>query len=595
MVFSKVASAIRHSLLPLFLLGLWESAHAGPEPTPTDWIPRFTEVRIEGRDIVFDAGITRIRLADGQFGKPTSTPINNLVEHPSKYTPKNAACSIPKEVLSHYKSQYNSPEILLCDLPDRVWFATGGYCGEGDDEPALNQGSLYSYSTATGEVTSYPGTLPKCAEVGELARANNRLVAVTLYQEEYSQSAGEVIILDLENIKAPPRRISNPRPTGAVVGMSVYDKQCDCVWFATETGIERLTIGSGEWQQQYFDYVITADNHLALTLSPTAPRSDRMWLGRVLYNYPIENLREFIKGWAQSPAQQYSEHPRVGPVLLPYYIAAAETAKQREKDWPYSELVRIVAMHKDNESKATVRAFIEEQLKQTNSLSRRGEAFSIATYFNIQYPQALSDRYFDDLLADYFSRYEGNSSSRNDVVRISFENPELLPKLKAYYLTHPVTFDVEKDFLDRMAQYSSWPAYASMAEMVNARNKRIKRQYELLDMCNRAAFFSNDRSDQQLVRILDARLETDAQATFTIRKRNNPNSTSVEDGCIRGSEWWLAAPDNVRPQRVTQLLNVSDKRKEYKPLVLEILNKRFGTSFTSLEEWQRWWAGTHKN
>jgi hypothetical protein len=131
--------------------------------------------------------------------------------------------------------------------------------------------------------------------------------------------------------------------------------------------------------------------------------------------------------------------------------------------------------------------------------------------------------------------------------------------------------------------------------MVSNKLKQLNHKYELLEMCNRAAFFSNDRSDQQLIAILEARLATETQAKFTIEKRNDPNSRSTEDGCIFGSEWWLAAPDEIRPQRVSQLLNISEKNSKYKPFILEILNKWFKTNALSLDEWKRWWNSVRQH
>jgi len=160
------------------------------DPWPTDWLPRFNKVRIDEHGIVFDAAVTQIRLRDGQWGNAAGSPINTMVQKQNIFVPRSTECSVPQEVLSHYKNEYREAEVLYCDLPDRAWFATGGYCGEGDEEPKLNQGHLYSYSAKSGKVREYPGFLPRCAELAGLVRINNKLVVVTLYQEEYSQVQG---------------------------------------------------------------------------------------------------------------------------------------------------------------------------------------------------------------------------------------------------------------------------------------------------------------------------------------------------------------------------------------------------------------------
>jgi hypothetical protein len=129
-------------VLSLLLFGFWTGAYAGADPAPTDWLPTFNKVSFDGNDTVFDAGVTQIRLFNGQWGNATSSPIDTLSERQNSHTPKVKACSIPNDVLSKYKNKYHHPEIWYCDLPEKIWFANGGYCGEGDDDPALNQGRL---------------------------------------------------------------------------------------------------------------------------------------------------------------------------------------------------------------------------------------------------------------------------------------------------------------------------------------------------------------------------------------------------------------------------------------------------------------------
>jgi hypothetical protein len=384
------------------MFGFCSGVHAGADPAPSDWLPVFNNISFSGNDIAFDAGSAQIRLPNGQWGSATSSPINTLAERHDSYAPKVKACSIPDEVLSKYLNGYNQPEIWYCDLPEKIWFASGGYCGEGDDDPKSTQGNLYSYTPANKEVVRYPGFLPKCAELAGLVRVNNLLAGVSIYQEEYGQGAGDVIILDLNDLKAPPRILRNPKSTGAVVGISPYDKRCDCLWFATAEGIERLTVSSGKWEQRYFDFEISQANQLILTLSPQKPNEAKMWMGRVIYNNPIEDPRGFIKAWNLSPAPQYAEHPRTGPLLLPYYIAAIERTKDWEKDWTYGELMRLVAMHQDPESKPAARAFIEKMLKQPTRLSRKGEVMSAAKRLGVD-AKALEGAYFNDLLIEYFS------------------------------------------------------------------------------------------------------------------------------------------------------------------------------------------------
>ncbi len=576
-------------LLPMLLLGFCDSVFAGADPTPTDWLPQFSKVSLVGSDIFFDAGIAEIRLFNGKFSSASSSPINNLVEKQNAYSPKKMACSIPDDVLAKYTNEYKPPEIMYCDLPGKIWFANGGYCGEGDDDPASNQGHLFSYAPASGKVIQYSGLLPKCAELAGLVRINNKLVLTTFYQEEYSQSAGSVLIYDLEQLTIPARVLSNPKPTGAVVGMSAYDKSCDCLWFATETGIERLTISSGIWEQRYFDYEITPDNRLVLTLSPNKPTDKKMWLGRVLFNYPIEDLRGFVKAWKQSAEQEESDSRiRISPMLLPFYISAIERTQDWEKDWTYSGLMRIVESHQDEKSKVVSRAFVGKLLNQPMKLSRKGEVVSLAKRLGLDHAKGLEDAYFDELLIEYFSAYQPDYSHSTNVVRIAFEHPAYLPRLKAFYLSHPTSIWVEKYFLDAAYSYNRWNEYYVVAGAINRGREHSKHTFQLLEMCNTASI-SRDRGDDLLLAILNARFETDPQAKFTIERKPDPMVGAAEDSCIDASNRWIYGDDAQTRKRVIQMLEAAKLHKELSPIVLEILNKKFLKNFKNLNEWKRWW------
>lgn len=566
----------------------WCGAYADADPSATDWLPTFRKVGFEGHDVVFYSPVTELRLPEGQLDSAISTPLDNLQERTWNTQQQVPPCSIPDSVVSKFSNTFGPAEIVLCELPGKIWFASIGYCGEGEDDPDLNQGILYSYNPDTGAVDQYLNVIPRCAGLSGLVRAGSMYVAATYYQGEYGLGSGGVFLLDLDRSKKIVREIPKPKQMGAVLAISPYESNCDCVWLAAEYGVERLTLGGGTWDQRYFDYLITDNNRLTISLSRLKPSDERMWLGRLLNNTPIEDLRGFVNAWYLSSAQQSAEYPRTGPLLLPYYLAAFERTKSWKEDWHYSSLLSIIISHYRGNNPAKMLELITAELSQINTLSRRGEVYSIAKRSKVYLPQALTNEYFDDLLVDYFSRYEGNSSNKNDVVRIAFENPEFLPKLQGYYLTHPITYRVEETFLERMKQYASWPVYTtSTSQMVSTRLKRLKLQFQMMEMCTKAVFFSQDRSDQQLIAILEARLATDTQAKFTIAQKSNPAVGSIEDSCIHSSERWLAAPDEVRPQRVSQLLDVSERNSKFKPLVLDILNAWYKTGAPTLDEWKR--------
>lgn len=574
-------SILRQLMLLLLLFVFLGSAYAGPDPTPTDWLPQFSKISFDGDDVVFGDGYSQIRLLNRQFGNLLGAQLNNFVEKQNSYVPKVAACSIPDAVLSKYPSQYRPAEIWLCDLPHRIWYATAGYCGESDDEPDVNQGHLFSYSPASGAITQYPGFLPECSELAGLVQINNLLVGMTYFQSEYSQSAGNVVILDLANSKAPPKVLRNPHATGAIVGISPYDKQCDCLWFATEKGIERLVINSGQWEQRYFDYEITPDNKFTLTLSPKQPNEEHMWLGRTLYNFPIEDLRGFSKAWSQSPVLVNSDSRlRASSFLLPYYIAAIERTKDWEKDWTYSELMRLVALHQDPDSKPAARAFIERMLQQPTRLSRKGEVMSAAKRLGVD-AKSLESAYFNDLLTEYFSGSKTKYSHEKDVVRYAFEHPEYLPKLRDYYQTHTIAIEIEDSFLDTAKAYRMWQGYSVMASTIDAGLKRMKHRFDLFDMC---ALNETPRDEKKLLAILQARLETDAQAKLT----NEPGRG--EHNCVNASFYWInyGGPDQVR-RRIDLMLATAAEHKEYSLIIFEALNRKYSTSSKDIDEWRRWW------
>ncbi len=580
MIETNSAYVLRQLLLPLLVFGICGGAYAGADPAPADWLPSFNKVKFDANDIVFAAGDTQIRLPNGQWDSAISSPINILSERRDSYAPKVKACSIPQEVLSKYKNEYNPSEIWYCDLPEKIWFASGGYCGEGDDNPKLNQGHLYSYTPSNGEVVQHPGFLPMCAELAGLDRINNLLVGVTVYQGEYGQGAGEVIFLDLNDLKAPPRILRNPKSSGAVVGMSPYDKQCDCLWFATQEGIERLTVGGGKWEQRYLDFEISPENRLILTLSLQKPSQAKFWMGRAIHNYPIEDPRGFANAWNRSPTPQYTEHPRTGPLILPFYIAAIERTKDWEKDWTYGELIRIVAMHQDPESKPAARAYIEMQLKQPIKLSRKGELMSAAKRLGVN-AKSLEGAYFNDLLIEYFSGSKTKYSHEKDVVRYAFEHPEYLPKLREYYQANTISFDIERSFLDTVKSYSMWQGYSVMAATIDAGLKRMRHRSDLFQMC---ATDDTPRNEKKLSAILQARLETDTQAKLT------NEAGWGEHNCINASFYWInyGGPDQVR-RRIDLMLATAAEHNEYSSIIFEALNRKYSTPYKSIDEWRRWW------
>ncbi|MGB9094046.1 MAG: DUF3857 domain-containing protein [Gallionella sp.] len=582
-------SVLRRYLLPLFLISIWHGAFAAADSTPTDWLPQFNKVRFEGPDVVFDAGVTRIRLRGGKWSQASGSPIDTLAEKRTGFVPRNAGCTVPREVLSRYKNEYKPTEVIYCELPERIWFATGGYCGEGDDDPGYNQGSLYSYSPKTGQVRDYPGFLPKCAELAGLERIDHQLVLVTVYQEEYSLQSGQVLIYDMDHLKAPPKELTDLHPTGAVVGMSHYDKQCDCLWFATLEGLERLTLRTGKWERRYLDYEISPDNKFLPALSIVKPGAEKMWLGRVLYRYPIEDVRGFVSAWNHSPPTEY-DRPRIGPLLLPFYISATERTNEGWSDWHFQELMDTVAAHQDRGSRATVRAFIEKLLRQPMNLSRRKVVISSAKKFGIADADKLDDEYFHALLNDYFIRPRANNSGTNDVVDISFRHPEYLPRLRDYYLTHVMTFDVEDAFLVRVNQYRIWPGYEVMAPAVEKGLKRYEYRQGLLRKCAEFRYSQEQdpaRAKNELITILQARLETDTQAEFM----NDPVNGSTR--CIDASRYWIHGRDRAEFRARTDLMvDVAETNKKFVPMILEILNFRFATNYTNLDDWKRWWAST---
>jgi len=582
MIVTRISSILSSLILPFLMFGFCSSVYAGPDPTPTDWLPQFTKVGFNGNDVVFSDGNLHIRLPNRQFGNTPRMQINNLVEKTNSFEEKVTACTIPTEILSKYPRQYKPAEIWLCDLPNRIWYATTGYCGESDDEPDVNQGHLYSYSPTSGDIVQYPGFLPECAELIGLLRINNLLVGITYYQSEYSQSAGDVITLDLSNSKARPEVLSNPNPTGAVVGISPYDKQCDCLWFATEKGIERFVINRGQWEQRYFDYEITPDNKFALTLSSRQPNDNKMWLGRVLYNYPIEDLRGFSEAWNQSTVLESSDSRiRTSSQLIPFYLSAAELSKKWKESWKFGELIWMASVPQGKENIKLLRAFIEKQLKQPMNLNHSWAVISRAKQLGIDHAQELESVYFDRLLADYFIRPRPNYSSH--AISQIFNHPEYLPKLMDYYLNHLITFEVEGYFLDQAGSYRSWASYSTISETINKGSERLAHRLQLLDMCSKS---ETPRDESKLMEILQARLETDAQA----KHMNDPHVGTRDDKCIDASFYWIGygGADQVH-NRTDLMLATAAAHRKYAPLILEALNRRYSTSFKNIEEWKLWW------
>jgi len=569
------------ALLLLFHIGV---AHAGPDPTSTDWLPQFYSIQLEGANIHLNSSSEEFLLNSVNLDKAVSLPVNLLLEKAAKERLTIPQCTVPYEILNEYKNANSAPEILYCSDSDEIWFATSAYCGEGgDEEPDWNQGYLYSYSSTSKKVTQYKNFIPPCAALVALTRAESLLVGVTLYQSEYSQSAGEVLTLNLANRSAPSNSHFNPKSTGAVVAMSNYDSTCDCLWFSTAEGVERLTLRNGKWEQRYFDYEITPANQFIFTLSTVKPDSEKMWMGRFIYNHPISDLRGFIAAWKQATPPDYEEQTRISPMLLPHFISAAINSREWNNNWVYKGLLYLISSKQDDLSNKVATTFIEGELKRPQSLANRGELIQVANKMGIPITQGMRSAYFKDVLDNYFIRPKSNRwESETNVVKIAFSHPEYLPQLRDYYRTHIITFDVENDFLDEADSYRSWPEYAVVAEVIKEGKTRLKHRRSLLDMCGR---FETPRDENALLAILQARLETDTQAKFL----DDPAVGDGTERCIDASSRWLDWGGAGQFKRRVELMQaVSDVR--LKPIVLEILNKRFRTGFQTIEQWKLWWA-----
>jgi hypothetical protein len=193
----------------------------------------------------------------------------------------------------------------------------------------------------------------------------------------------------------------------------------------------------------------------------------------------------------------------------------------------------------------------------------------------------LEGTYFNDLLIEYFSGSKTKYFHEKDVVRYAFEHPEYLPRLRDYYQTNIIAFDIEKSFLDTAKSYQMWQGYADMASTIDAGLKRMKHRSDLFQMC---ASDDTPRNENKLSAILQARLETDAQAKLT------NEAGWGEHNCINASFYWInyGGPDQVR-RRIDLMLATADEHKEYSFLILEALNRKSATSFKNINEWRRWW------
>jgi len=160
--------------------------------------------------------------------------------------------------------------------------------------------------------------------------------------------------------------------------------------------------------------------------------------------------------------------------------------------------------------------------------------------------------------------------------------------LRDYYLTHTITFDVEKYFLDRVKQYNRWTGYEIMAAAVEQGRKRYEHRLGLLRKCGELRASREEdptREKNELITILQARLETDTQAKFM----NDPINGS--GSCIDASRYWIYGEDKAKFRARTDLmLDVAEMNKEFAQIVLEVLNFRFATNYSNLEEWKRWWT-----
>ena len=206
---------------------------------------------------------------------------------------------------------------------------------------------------------------------------------------------------------------------------------------------------------------------------------------------------------------------------------------------------------------------------------------SKAEQLGVQNARDLQNLYFDDLLKSNYSGSEVNHSSDTDPVAIAFEQPEYLPRLRDYYLTHPFAFYVEGYFIGRVKQYSLWYGFSLIAPAIEAGQKRYDHRIELLNRCARLDW----TLDGNLLPILQARLETDVQAKLSTK------NSSLSSGCIAPSYRWLNYGGTAQlRRRVEFMLALIEKHTELSPVALDVLNDKFSTRSKNIEGWKSWWS-----
>lgn len=584
-----------HIFLFIFM-GTAGSAFAGADPDYRDQFSSFHALSIEGEDVLLQR---RVRLPGGNWDKLVNSSISNKEAGNPFYHARTLDCSVPLQTLNEYSLNKNAVKTgsppdavaLYCDT-DRIWFASRAYCGEGDDsENESGQGYLHSYFPDTGAVTTYENFLPRCESISAVARIGNELWATTYYQGEYGTGgASGILVLDTSTGKAKPRvrELQTHRFTDSALSTIVYQQESGLVWVSTDSGIDRYSLKNRKWEQRFFDFSITPENSLQLTLSPTRPPVKKLWLDYMLFYYPIDDARGFANAWDGitlydgNGMMQFSIPP-VHKSLLPYYISALSNIDDKWNDYHFTSMLRLITAHKGQESQ--IKPLLSKLLVMPLSSERRNAVVQAASKFGISNSRQLMDDQFKSLLSEYFETPSKDRKGQelHNLCDFAFKHTQYLSVLNEYYMSHAIEDAyLDHGFLDDCVRaHSIWDGHSALLPIVlrTLENKRIDKnwgRYDLSSMCSIFSHYAKPgyRQAKFVFPILSARAKLEPYS-----------ADKFLDSCIPASYWITNSADNI-----DELLKGMDTHPDLVPLAINVLREITGKDFHSLSNWRAWWS-----
>ncbi len=395
--------------------------------------PRFRQLDFVAGDVLFDG---KLVLPDGDLERWPNPRLND-VRGPDFGHPPRPTCEVP----GWEGAADRQPYALICS-DSEAWFATEGYCVEGERAP----GVIFRQRSG-GRLESFPGWLPDCEYAVAAVRVAGELWLGT--ERPVEKYAPRVASGVLAYAVGDPDAESTQFLADQIITGMAYDAGREAVWVLSVAGIHRYHVNTGRWQQAYYRYFVGDDDSLRLGLGETEPSPAE----RIMYEYlrvlPIRGKREFLQRWQslEEPPEQLGWTRSFPPELLPWYLDAAVYYREADdgqyelSDYVFSMLLEMILVHTREYGTLIAPAF-QALSQQEHSLVERKMIWQGLKQLELPYAEYETALQFDRLLrsmTDDLMQWQHLSDREQYTALCGFvrRHPDYSPRLAAAFERDP--------------------------------------------------------------------------------------------------------------------------------------------------------------